>query len=159
MRGSTLQEEVDRSGADNPKPLRAIIIGKDDWVDENTGTYVKNAEPAAALTRRSSTPSIRASPRRDSTRSRSCKRVPPMGVETKNGVQAVHYHADQSTALNPPNPTVPPGAVFDVWVSTDNDFLVAFEYSGLKSKDGSETAGQIELMNVNDPSLSVKAPS
>jgi hypothetical protein len=157
VRGSTPATEVIAQGSEK-KPFRAIVIGSDDWVDNNTGTYVKNAEPAAMLTALfdSFDPGVFLANLNKNT---NFQRVPPAGIETKNGVQAIHYHADQSTTLNPPNPTVPPGSVFDIWISTDNDYLVALEASGLKDKDGSTGTLQIELTNVNDPSLSVKAPS
>ena len=81
-----------------------------------------------------------------------------MGVETKNGVAATHLHADEGTNLGPGKPTVPPGATFDVWVSTDNDYLVALEYSGL-NVNAKMVSGSIELTRINDPTLMVKAPS
>jgi len=133
---SPLQEQLIIN--DKP-PLRAILIGTTDWVDQGTGTYVKNGEPISLLQTQFDIfdPGTFLASLNKNTQ---FQRVPPMGVETKNGVQAVHYHADQSTALNPPNPTVPPGAAFDIWISTDHDYLVALEYSGLKNT----TSGKVE---------------
>ena len=80
------------------------------------------------------------------------------GVESKNGVQAIHLRGDQSTVFAAGQPTLPPGATVDVWVSTDGQYLVALEESGLASSTG-PTSVKVEITNINDPSLTVKAPS
>ena len=38
-------------------------------------------------------------------------------------------------------------------------FLVALEWSGMPSTNGGATAGQIEVTNVNDPTLDVLPPT
>ena len=76
--------------------------------------------------------------------------------------------SDPQPSLPPPNalpdatpagqPTMPPGATVDVWVATDGQYLVALEEGGLVSSTG-PMGVKLELTNINDPSLRVKAPS
>jgi hypothetical protein len=136
---------------------RLVIIGTDTYVDTGTGKFVKNMVPPAALQGEFDAfdPGVFL---RSFQKAVDFAAVPVVGVETKNGVQAVHFHADSSTSLGPGKPTIPPGAVFDLWVSSDNDYLVALEYSGVQ-ENGKLTSGSIELTNVNDPSLSVPVPT
>jgi hypothetical protein len=81
-----------------------------------------------------------------------------IGVETKNGVQAIHVRADHSTAVSAGQPTIPPGGTVDLWVATDGNFLVALEVNGMATAGG-PTSVKLEVTNINDPSLSVSAPS
>ena len=55
---------------------------------------------------------------------------------------------------------VPAGAVADIWVATEGGYLVALEASGLTgSGNGSFSSINVELTNVNDPSLKVEPPA
>jgi hypothetical protein len=154
VRSPQLQEELDSVGK---KTTRMIIVGTDDWFDNGTGTFVKNLIPVtvAQSTMDVFDPGVFLA---TFNKVANFQLIPVLGVETKNGVQATHLHADETTNLGPGKPTIPPGATFDVWVSTDNDYLVALEYAGVK--EGAKVInGSIELTHINDPSLTVKAPS
>jgi hypothetical protein len=155
VRAPKVEERADVISGTEHQQL--VLIGSDTWVDLGTGTFVKNKVPAAALQASFNAfdPGVFL---RTFQNEVDFAHVPVLGIETKNGVQAVHFHADQSTNLGPGKPTIPPGAIFDLWVSTDNDYLVALEYSGVTEK-GSPSSGAIELTQINDPSLSVQAPS
>ena len=154
VRAPTLQEELDVVSGKTTQ--RVIIIGTDTYVDSGAGTFVKNMAPASALQPEFDVfdPGVFL---RSFQKAVDFSTVPVAGVETKNGVQAVHFHADSQTSLGPGKPTVPPGAQFDLWMSSDNDYLVALEYTGVP-EGTAKVNGSIELTQINDPSLTVKPP-
>ena len=83
-----------------------------------------------------------------------------VGTETKNGVQATHYHVDDQTQLPAGSETLPPGMMGDIWVSEDG-FLVAVEMSGLNTDvagQGTIESMSIQVTNINDPALTVEEP-
>jgi hypothetical protein len=83
-----------------------------------------------------------------------------VGTETKNGVQATHYHVDDKTPLPPGSESLPPGAQGDVWVSEDG-YLVALEFSGAATDvagQGTVDAMKIEVSHINDPALEIHPP-
>ena len=82
-----------------------------------------------------------------------------MGTEQKNGQNAVHLHADQNTPLPAGSSPIPAGTLFDMWVAADGGYLVALEATGLLSTDATVGSIQIELTNVNDPTLKIEAPA
>jgi hypothetical protein len=73
------------------------------------------------------------------------------GTETKNGVQATHYHIDSTTGAGLAG--IPAGASVDLWIA-DKGYLVALEAKGTSGGDFS-----IEVTNVDDPANTVVAPS
>ena len=88
------------------------------------------------------------------------KYLTAVGSESKNGVQATHYHVDDQTPLPPGSETIPPGAIGDVWVSEDG-YLVALEFSGANTDvagQGKIDSMKIEVTHVNDPALTVEQP-
>ena len=74
------------------------------------------------------------------------------GTETKNGVQATHYHIDDTTA------GVPADMVADFWI-TEDGLLVAFEASGLSTtSSGAFDTLNVQITNINDAGLQVERP-
>jgi hypothetical protein len=83
-----------------------------------------------------------------------------VGTETKNGVQATHYHVDDRTPLPPGSKSLPPGAMGDVWVSEDG-YLVALEFSGAATDvagQGTIDSMKIEVSHINDAGLEIQPP-
>jgi hypothetical protein len=74
-----------------------------------------------------------------------------LGKETKNGVEATHYHVDESTANG--LAAIPSGATIDLWIA-DPGYLVALEAAGFPN--GQFT---IEVTDVDNPANKVVAPS
>jgi hypothetical protein len=138
------------------KTTRLIVAGSSVWVDEGTGTFVKNTIPASALSAMTSAFDPGTFLHRVSA-SVPLSALQNLGVETKNGVQAIHVRADHSTAVPAGKATIPPGGTVDVWVSTDGQYLVALEESGIVSGTG-PTGVKLEVTHINDSSLSVSAP-
>jgi hypothetical protein len=136
--------------------VRVVQIGTDVWFDPGNGTFIKNALPAAAVDDmfKAFDPAVfmanllRQAPQINS--------IPPVGVETKNGVQATHIHADSSTQLPAGASPIPAGSVFDLWVAVDGGYLVALEATGVSASGGDV---KLELTNINDPTLSVTPPA
>jgi hypothetical protein len=139
------------------KTTRIVVVGSDVWMDEGTGTFVKAPIPASALSAMTSAfdPGLFL---QRANASVSLSALQTIGVETKNGVQALHLRADHSTAVPAGQPTLPPGATIDIWVATNGNYLVALEMNGIVSATG-PTGVKLEITNINDPSLSVSAPS
>jgi hypothetical protein len=135
---------------------RIVVVGAAVWIDEGTGTFVKNAIPASALAAMTSAfdPGTFLARVNKST---PLSALQTIGVETKNGVQAIHLRVDHSTALPAGQPTIPPGGTVDLWVGTDGNYLVALEVNGMASAGA--TSVKVEVTNINDPSLSVSPPS
>jgi hypothetical protein len=73
------------------------------------------------------------------------------GTETKNGVQATHYHVDSTTGAGLSR--IPAGASVDLWIAEEG-YLVALEAKGMSSGDFS-----IQVTDVDDPANKVVAPS
>jgi len=136
---------------------RIVEIGSTVWIDEGTGTFVKTAIPASALSGMTSAFDPGTFLQR-ANKSTPLSALQTIGVETKNGVQAIHLRADHSTAVPAGQPTLPPGGTLDLWVSADGNYLVALELNGLISSSGI-TSVKLEVTNINDPSLSVSAPN
>jgi hypothetical protein len=139
------------------KTTRIVAVGSEVWIDEGTGTFTKEPIPASALTAMTSA----FDPGTFLQRARASaplSALQTIGVETKNGVQAVHLRGDHSTAVPAGEPSIPPGAIIDLWVASDGSYLVALEMNGLASATG-PTGVKLEITNINDPSLSVSAPS
>jgi hypothetical protein len=140
------------------KVIRAIEIGNDTWLDEGTGTYVKNALPKSAVDAMFGAydpvmlfSAVQSQPE--------LAYLQNMGTESKNGINAVHFHADQNTQLPAGASAIPAGTVFDMWVAADGGYVVAIEASGLDSSGVSTSELKIEVSNVNDSSLSVTPPA
>jgi hypothetical protein len=75
-----------------------------------------------------------------------------VGKETKNGVEATHYHIDSSTAAAGFS-GIPAGATIDLWIS-DDGVLAALEASGFPNGGLS-----IQVTGVDDPANKVERPS
>lgn len=135
---------------------RIIEIGSDVWVDEGTGTFVKGAMPKAAADAMlmAFDPAVLMS---------TVKARPELGflenkgTEQKNGINAVHLHADQNTQLPAGASPIPAGTVFDLWVAVDGGYVVALEATNADPGDAGTV--QIEVTKVNDPSLQVTPPA
>jgi len=153
VNGATPAKEVTETTGS--RVVRFVEIGEDVWVDQGTGTFVKSAIPKASV-------DAMLQPFDLAVLLGSMQRQPDfsllqnMGTEQKNGQSATHLHADQNTPLPAGSSPIPAGTVFDVWIATDGGYLVAIEASGISSTLSSL---QIELTNVNDPSLKVEPPA
>lgn len=154
VNGATPAKQV--SLTSGSKVTRIIEIGSDVWVDQGTGTFVKGAMPKAAADAMlmAFDPAILMN---------TIKARPELGflenkgTEQKNGVSAVHLHADQNTQLPAGASPIPAGTVFDLWVAADGGYIVALEATNTDPGDAGTV--QIEVTNVNDPSLSVTPPA
>lgn len=142
---------------------RMVIVGTTLWMDEGTGTFVKAPLPASAIQTMTAgfDPSVSL---QEINKNGVLSALKTMGVETKNGVQALHLHGDHSTPVPAGEPTIPPGGTVDLWIATDGNYLVAMEWSGVVSAGATPSANlpasaKWEITNINDPSLSVSAPS
>ena len=138
------------------KTTRIVVVGSAIWIDEGTGTFVKNAIPASALSAMTSAFDPGTFLHRANS-SVPLSALQTIGAETKNGVPALHLRADHSTAVPAGQPTIPPGGTIDLWVATDGNYLVALEMNGIVSATG-PTGVKLEVTHINDPSLSVSAP-
>jgi hypothetical protein len=138
--------------------FRVIEIGTDVWVDQGTGTYVKNAMPMTAvdaLTAVFDPALIMANLQKNP----ASGYLQGAGTEQKNGVNCTHLHADSTTPVPAGASPIPAGTVFDVWVAVDGGYLVALEGSGLGNTGSNADTIQLEVTNVNDPSLTVTPPA
>ena len=138
--------------------FRVIEIGTDNWVDTGAGVYVKNSMPSSSLDAMLGA----FDPGRifsSTNASQDLSGLENKGVESKNGVQAIHLHGDSSTPLPAGASPIPAGASVDLWVAADGGYLVALEAVGLSSASGALTSFTIEITNINDPSLTVAPPS
>jgi len=138
--------------------FRVIEIGTDNWVDQGTGTFVKNSVPSTSLEGLMGafdpgTIFANASKNED------LSALENKGVENKNGVQAVHLHGDQNTHVPAGASPIPAGATIDLWVAADGGYLVALEVVGMTSEGAGLSNFSIEVTNVNDASLTVTPPS
>jgi len=138
------------------KTTRIVVVGSAVWMDQGTGTFTKEPIPASALSAMTSAfdPGTFLARANSSV---SLSALQTIGVETKNGVQALHLRADHTTAVPAGQPTIPPGGTIDLWVSTNGNYLVALEMNGIVSATGPSSV-KLEITNINDPSLSVSAP-
>ncbi len=137
--------------------FRVIEIGTDNWVDQGTGTYAKNLVPNSSLAGMMGAfdPGTMFS---NASKLANFDRLENKGVETKNGVQSIHLHADQNTQLPASASPIPAGATIDLWVAVDGQFLVGLETVGFGPVSGGVDL-TIEITNINDSSLTVTAPS
>jgi hypothetical protein len=137
--------------------LRIISIGTDVWVDSGTGTFVKNAIPQAAAQAMTAgfDPGTYLSL---INKNGFLHALQTVGQETKNGVPTLHLHGDHSTPVAAGQPTIPPGAVIDVWVSADGGYLVALEGTGITDSSGPSSV-KLEVTHINDSSLKVSPPA
>jgi hypothetical protein len=147
------KQVVDVSGGTT---TRIVEIGPDVWVDQGTGTFVKNALPASAVDAMLSgfDPGVFMAGFASHI---AINQLPVVGVENKNGVNATHIHADGSTQLPAGASPLPVGATGDLWVAVDGGYLVALETTGMAASGQKDV--KIEVTNVNDPSLSVTPPA
>jgi hypothetical protein len=86
------------------------------------------------------------------------KYLTPTGTETKNGVQATHYHVDDQTPL-PPGGRHPPGVNGDIWdprrlPRRPRDVGINTDVTG----QGTIDSMKIEVTNINDAALAVEPP-
>ena len=134
-----------------------IEIGEDVWVDTGTGTFVKGGMPKATIDAMiaSFDPSTFLTTAKETG---VLGAIANLGVEQKNGVSAVHLHADSTTPLPPGASPLPAGAVADLWVSVAGSYLVAFEATGFPTASGTSSF-QIEVTNVGDPALTISPPN
>lgn len=156
VNGATPAKQVtETSGSE---VIRIIEIGEDVWLDQGTGTFVKNAIPKSAADAMLQAFDLSAM-LVNMQKQPELAYLQNMGTEQKNGQNAVHLHADQNTPLPAGSSPIPAGTLFDMWVAADGGYLVALEATGLLSTDATVGSIQIELTNVNDPTLKVEAPA
>lgn len=138
--------------------FRVIEIGPDNWVDQGTGTFAKNAVPNTSLDGMMGAfdPGTIF---RNASQGQDLNALENKGVESKNGVQAVHLHGDQNTQLPAGASPIPAGATIDLWVAADGGYLVALEVVGMPSDSAGLSNFSIEVTNINDPSLTVSPPA
>ncbi|HLX36026.1 MAG TPA: hypothetical protein VKR30_12390 [Candidatus Limnocylindrales bacterium] len=153
---SPARQVTSQSGSES---FSIIEIGNDVWVDQGTGKYVKNAmskaaadamlnafDPLVIMTAMEKQPDL--------------SYLQNQGTEQKNGVSAVHLHADSNTTLPAGATPLPAGTVFDLWVATDGGYMVALEGSGLAAAgNGDIDTIQLEVTNINDSSLTITPPA
>jgi hypothetical protein len=153
VNGATPAKEVTETTGSTV--VRIVEIGQDVWIDQGTGTFVKSTLPKSAV-------DAMLQPFDLAVMLGTMQRQPDfgllqnMGTEQKNGQSATHLHADQNTPLPAGASPIPAGTVFDIWIATDGGYLVAIEATGVSS---TLTSLQIELTNVNDPTLKVEPPA
>ncbi|HET6379973.1 MAG TPA: hypothetical protein VFH63_02925 [candidate division Zixibacteria bacterium] len=83
----------------------------------------------------------------------------PQGTESKNGVQATHYHLDaQDVAQLEGGEDFPADGVFDLWIAEDGGYLVAMVFSGTDPETGAALEFRMDVSRVNDPSLVIAPP-
>jgi hypothetical protein len=138
--------------------FRVIEIGTDNWVDTGSGTFVKNSVPAGSLDSMMSAfdPGALFAAANSGQELAALQNV---GIEQKNGVQAIHLHGDQNTQVPAGSSPIPAGANVDLWLAVDGQYLVALEATGFSSSSGALTNFNIEITNINDSSLTVSPPS
>lgn len=136
---------------------RIIVIGPDLWLDEGTGTFVKNAIPASAVAEmtKSFDPAVMFG---EFFTGGLLQFMTTVGNEQKNGVATNHFHID-STMPGPTGATIPPGGTLDVWVASDGGYLVAFEGHALEGNGATKGDIMIEITNINDPANAVTPPA
>jgi hypothetical protein len=137
--------------------IRVIEIGDDVWFDAGTGTFVKGAMPKAqadsmfaAFDLAAMVGGLQQGGVADAMQN--------MGTEQKNGINAVHLHADEHTVLPAGSSPIPAGATADFWIAVDGGYLVALEAVGFSSATATGDVS-IELTNVDDPALIIQPPS
>ncbi len=138
--------------------FRVIEIGPDNWVDSGTGTFAKNSMPSATIDGMMGAfdPGTIFG---NASKSDDLNALENKGVESKNGVQAIHLHGDQNTQVPAGASPIPAGATIDLWVATDGGYLVALEVVGMASPGGGLSNFTIEVSNINDASLTITPPS
>jgi hypothetical protein len=136
-------------------PLKVIIIGNDVWMDSGTGVWAKNPIPAIAAGALFGAfdPVAQMLGIGSWVESGALQQV---GTEEKNGVQAVHYHLDSTTA--PAGASFPPDMSVDLWVAAEGGYLVSVRTSGMPG-DGGPTAISMDISNINDPALTITPPA
>ena len=136
--------------------IRIVQIGTDVWIDQGTGTYLKNVIPASQVDQMFGgfdPGTIMSGLQRQS----EINKLPVVGVEPKNGVSCTHLHADSTTPLPAGASPIPAGGAFDLWIATGGGFLVALEVTGMAAAGIGDI--KLEVTNINDSSLSVSAPA
>jgi len=81
--------------------------------------------------------------------------LPQVGVEAKDGIQAMHFHADDQTA--PPTGIAPlaAGTTIDVWITLDTN--VPIEIDGVNVPLGiQKTTFKVTIRHIGDSTLSVR---
>lgn len=134
---------------------RVIIIGTDVWVDGGAGQWTKNVIPLIVAEGMLSVfdPATLFLGMAAWANSGGLVRV---GVEDKNGVRAVHYHLDKSTV--PTGTPIADNATIDVWVAEEGGFVVSMKTVGLSNPGGPDSLA-MDLSNIDDPSLTIVAPT
>ncbi len=142
---------------------RMVIVGTTLWMDEGTGTFVKTPLPPSAIQTMTAgfDPGVSL---QEINKNGTLSVLKTVGVETKNGVQAIHLHGDHSTPMPAGQPTIPPGGTIDIWIATNGNYLVAMEWNGIAESGPTPsanfpTSAKWEITNINDPTLSVSVPS
>ncbi len=139
--------------------LTVITIGQDAWIDPTgTGTFLKQPGGAGtygALAQQYSPASVlKLVP------AAALSGLPLVGHESKNGVQTSHYHAD---AASVPALSESLGAtgVSDMWIADDGGYIVSASSSGTTTVNGVDTPieSSIDVSRINDPTISITAPS
>jgi hypothetical protein len=134
---------------------RVVIIGQDVWVDGGSGLWVKNAIPLVVAEGMMSAfdPAVLFLGIGAWANTGGLQQV---GTEDKNGVRAVHYHLDKTTV--PAGTSIADNATIDLWVAEEGGYLVSVRSVGISNPGGPDSI-TMDISNINDPSLSVVAPT
>jgi hypothetical protein len=128
---------------------RIVVIGDEAWMGKAGGPLTPAPGPMATALFAAFDPTLLVAAYSGPQWAQSSLEV---GKETKNGVQATHYHIDPSTAAAGFS-GVPAGANIDLWIS-DAGVLVALEASGFPNGSMS-----IQVTGIDDPANKVERPS
>lgn len=138
--------------------LKVIVIEPDAWVDLGTGTYIK--QPGGAAQFGASLEAFEPGALLTSIPPAALLFLNKVGDETKNGVDAAHYHVD---AADSPDVAVGLGdeGVVDFWIANDGGYLVSMSAEGEVDSGGTRTpmAMTIDISRLNDPAIDITAPS
>lgn len=157
---TTVRSPVEASryeiGSPDGTTIAIVKIGDDAWVSQDGATYLKVPASTVDSMLGSVKPELLLGAFQLDAMANDTIAV---GTETKNGQQATHYHIDDQTPVPAGGATVPPGMVADFWI-TDDGLLVAFEASGLGPSTGSQfDTLNVQITDINDPTLTVEEPA
>ena len=142
-----------------------IIVGTDSWVAVGAGTFIREPAP------QDSTENLFELIQPDKLFQTRYSHGGLLGVhaagwlavrpEQKNGVATVHYHIDKDSPGGAELvPTWGQDAAFDVWVASDDGYLVSVHASGEQAgAGGGPFEVGFDITNIDDPANVVSPPS
>ncbi len=134
-----------------------IVVGNDAWINPGTGAYV--ATPGGAANFATIKDELSPATLLSEVPEDAFSSMKLIGAEEKNGDATTRYHLDSSV----------PGFAesmgedgeADIWIANDGSYLVSMTMSGTTEVEGEsvDIAMQFDVSRVNDPSISIQAPS